>query len=466
MEQQDDEQPRVVIEFEGEKATFWLTPSLTFAQLRSDACFLFGLAPSRAVLCDPIGGAYWPSSGTVLEAQKAHGGKKLRLQLQTKDHNLAASTSTLEASGSAPGSPGQDRPQKAPVRLSFFADEREQSSELLRSGSIRMPRFVGVKSTKLSWDKPPKSVLLVLKPGVESIIGYAATVGHWLQNRKLTVIVQDNSNEQLKDFSSLPKLRDSESLATLVDFVVTLGGDGTVLHAASLFSAAVPPIISFNLGSLGFLTRQQLPNFRPDIQALISGDMFLVLRARLCCKLLKKGPSGYYVSAEHHVLNEIVIDKAGSSNLTNLDCYCDGTYVTTVQGDGVIVCTPTGSTAYSLACGGTMIHPSVPCIGFTPISPHSLSFRPIIFPARAELRITNSKLARAPAYLAFDGTRQYELSGDDVISITTSTWPVPTVTSSDDISSWFASLADCLHWNDRGIQASNESHTNISISNL
>jgi NAD+ kinase len=99
-----------------------------------------------------------------------------------------------------------------------------------------------------------------------------------------------------------------------------------------------------------------------------------------------------------------------------------------------------------------MIHPSVPSIGFTPISPHSLSFRPVVFPARAELRITNSKFARAPAYLSFDGKHRMELSGDDVISITTSQYPVPTVTSSDDISSWFSSLAECLHWNDRAIQ--------------
>lgn len=127
-------------------------------------------------------------------------------------------------------------------------------------------------------------------------------------------------------------------------------------------------------------------------------------------------------------------------------------YVTTVQGDGVIVCTATGSTAYSLACGGPMIHPSVPVIGLTPISPHSLSFRPLVFPGRVELRITNSKLARAPAFLSFDGRCRTELSGDDVLSITTSDWPVPSVSSSDDISAWFSSLAECLHWNDRAAQ--------------
>merc|ERR1711916_24505 len=176
--------------------------------------------------------------------------------------------------------------------------------------------------------------------------------------------------------------------------------------------------------------------------------MFLVLRARLCCKLLRNGPDGYFVAHEQQVMNEVVIDKGGSSSLTSLDTFCDGTYVTTVQGDGVIVCTATGSTAYSLAAGGTMIHPSVPSIGFTPICPHSLSFRPVVFPARVELRITNSKRARSSAFLAFDGKRGWELANDDVISITTGDWPVPTVTSSDEISSWFASLADCLHWNE------------------
>lgn len=99
-----------------------------------------------------------------------------------------------------------------------------------------------------------------------------------------------------------------------------------------------------------------------------------------------------------------------------------------------------------------MVHPSVPAIAFTPICPHSLSFRPVIFPAHAELRIMNGKTARNPAYVSFDGHSKMELQAGDLVEISMSQWPVPCVGSSDNTSSWFASLAECLHWNDRKIQ--------------
>ena len=137
-----DERPRVVIDFEGQKVTFWLTANLTFGQLLTDACYCFGLAPSRATLCDPTAGAYYPASGNVLEVQRAFGRHKLRVQLQTRDQTVLASS--LEASGVTGVTPPESpRLVKAPVRLSFYADECQQSTEVLPTGSIRMPRMVG-----------------------------------------------------------------------------------------------------------------------------------------------------------------------------------------------------------------------------------------------------------------------------------------------------------------------------------
>ncbi len=461
-----------------------MTPSLTFENLRDDACLIWQLPAAKTLLVDAVGGQIWPRAGRVEEAVRASS-EPLRLTVLLRDTDVPfderfpSLSSSLEASGgrysrntdnsgtgksspmlggcsSAPAS-GSSTPStglKSAVRLTFFADQKQASQEVIGDGEIRL-RQMGSKSTRLSWEQRPRVVLLVLKPGNQVVVRYADTVGRWLQSMAMEVAVEEDTGKELAHFTRLSQLlarRQVEDPAQIVDFIVTLGGDGTVLHCASLFKQSVPPVISFNLGSLGFLTRQQLPNFRSDLTALMEGDMFLVTRARLCARLLKNGPDGWFVALEQQVMNEVVIDKGASSNLTNLDTYCDGVYVTTVQGDGVIVCTPTGSTAYSLACGGTMIHPSVPSIAFTPISPHSLSFRPVVFPARAELRITNSKLARAPAFVSFDGRCRTELSGDDVVSITTSEWPVPSVSSSDDISSWFSSLAECLHWNDRAAQ--------------
>jgi NAD+ kinase len=143
-------------------------------------------------------------------------------------------------------------------------------------------------------------------------VKYAETVGRWIKSKGLTVCVEDSNAKDLPEFEVLSELvakKNVDCASTIVDFVVTMGGDGTVLYCASLFKHSVPPIISFNLGSLGFLTRQQLPNFRNDISALLNGEMFLVLRSRLCCRLLKNGREGWFVAAEHQVMNEIVIDK-------------------------------------------------------------------------------------------------------------------------------------------------------------
>lgn len=120
-----------------------------------------------------------------------------------------------------------------------------------------------------------------------------------------------------------------------------------------------------------------------------------------------------------------------------------------MQGDGVIVATPTGSTAYSTAAGGSMVHPNVPCMLFTPICPHSLSFRPVILPdsARLELKIPDD--ARSNAWVSFDGKRRQQLSRGDSVRIFMSEHPIPTVNKSDQTGDWFHSLVRCLNWNER-----------------
>lgn len=149
------------------------------------------------------------------------------------------------------------------------------------------------------------------------------------------------------------------------------------------------------------------------------------------------------------VLNEVVVDRGPSPYLSNVDLFIDGKHVTVVQGDGLIVSTPTGSTAYAVAAGASMIHPSVPAIMITPICPHSLSFRPIVVPAGVELKIKISPDSRNTAWLSFDGRNRQELHHGDALSVTTSVYPVPSICAQDQISDWFDSLADCLQWNVR-----------------
>eukprot|EP00878_Enallax_costatus_P015779 GHUV01016535.1.p1 GENE.GHUV01016535.1~~GHUV01016535.1.p1 ORF type:complete len:178 (+),score=34.64 GHUV01016535.1:1134-1667(+) len=156
---------------------------------------------------------------------------------------------------------------------------------------------------------------------------------------------------------------------------------------------------------------------------------------------------------EHVALNEVVIERGISPFLTNLECFCDGGFVTHVQGDGLIIGTPTGSTAYSLAAGGSMVHPQVPCILFTPICPHSLSFRPLMFPDYCQLCIQVPVDSRGHVWASFDGKDRTELVPGDAVVIRLSKWPVPSVAAEADPSGdWFSAVRECLHWNLRKVQ--------------
>jgi hypothetical protein len=148
-------------------------------------------------------------------------------------------------------------------------------------------------------------------------------------------------------------------------------------------------------------------------------------------------------------LNEVVVSRGPSPFLSNLDLYVNDYLITTVQGDGLIISTPTGSTAYAMAAGASMSHPSVPAIIIAPICPHSLSFRPIVVPAGVELKIALSVDSRHNAWYSIDGRNTTELKPDYYLSITTSEYPLPSICRSDQINDWFEGLAQCLHWNQR-----------------
>jgi len=250
--------------------------------------------------------------------------------------------------------------------------------------------------------------------------------------------------------------------------------------------------MAFHMGSLGFLTPFEIENFEQQITHVLEGHAALTLRSRLRCIVMRKQDKGATGSTADSgsgdkdvtqatatmgekepsaadsaktnllVLNEVVIDRGPSPYLSNIDLYLDGKLITSVQGDGLIVSTPTGSTAYAVAAGASMIHPSVPAIMVTPICPHSLSFRPIVVPAGVELKITVSPDSRNTAWVSFDGRNRQELTHGDSLLVTTSIYPVPSICSQDQISDWFASLAECLHWNVRKKQKAMDELSDLS----
>ncbi|XP_050347969.1 NAD kinase-like isoform X8 [Nymphalis io] len=318
-------------------------------------------------------------------------------------------------------------------------------------------------SQRLTWYKPPLTVLVIKKVHDATILAPFVQLVHWLVHDKSMVVfveaavLDDTLLKEYGDFSSVRERlmtfrAGTDDLTDKIDFIICLGGDGTLLHASSLFQQSVPPVMAFHLGSLGFLTPFEFNNFQDQVMNVLEGHAALTLRSRLQCVVLRKTTEDGKEKKKPTtilVLNEVVVDRGPSPYLSNIDLFLDGKHITSVQGDGLIVSTPTGSTAYAVAAGASMIHPSVPAIMVTPICPHSLSFRPIVVPAGVELKIKLSLEARNLASISFDGRSQLILRPGDSLYVTTSVYPVPSICAQDQISDWFDSLAECLHWNVR-----------------
>jgi NAD+ kinase len=247
----------------------------------------------------------------------------------------------------------------------------------------------------------------------------------------------------------------------------TTCGDGTLLWLSHLLGdAPVPPVLAVGLGSLCFLSPFTVKQLEAAVNLGLNGGFHLTLRHRLTCRVVRcrPGSSGETQAApagltavcggtttHHVVLNECAIDR-GAQALCNLECWMDNIFVTRVQGDGLIVATPSGSTAYNLAAGGSMAHPLVPGLLFTPICAHSLSFRPLVFPDSVHLCVRVPHDARGGCFASFDGRDRTELRPGDSVHIALSRWPMPTVCSRDSTTDWVGSIRNTLHWNERRTQ--------------
>ncbi|KAF2817701.1 NAD kinase [Mytilinidion resinicola] len=297
---------------------------------------------------------------------------------------------------------------------------------------------------------------LLSTPRHGSEVGVNVYVDHKLRKSKRfgmdSILSQDARFEKMLRFWT-PEL--CWTSPEKFDLVLTLGGDGTVLYTSWLFQRIVPPILSFSLGSLGFLTNFQFHQYRDSLNRIM-GDagMRVNLRMRFTCTVYRAqsnppdtGPT-HIESEQFEVLNELVIDRGPSPYVSNLELYGDNALLTVVQADGCIFSTPTGSTAYSLSAGGSLVHPDIPAILLTPICPHTLSFRPMLLNDSMLLRVAVPRNSRATAYCAFDGKGRVELRQGDHVSIAASQYPFPTVLSQP--TEWFDSISRTLRWNTRG----------------
>mgnify|MGYP000156117042 CR=1 FL=1 len=218
------------------------------------------------------------------------------------------------------------------------------------------------------------------------------------------------------------------------DFVVAMGGDGTFLRAARMTVPREIPVLGVNLGSLGFLTEIQEPKLRRALSNVLSGDY--VIEHRMVLEAQAEG-----VNEPLYAVNDVVVCMANVGRMITVGLYVDGEYVKSVSADGVIVSTPTGSTAYSLAAGGPIVFPVMEAIVFTPICPHTLAFRPIIFPST---KVVELEIQQEDAVMVVDGQLRYELHPKDRIRVIRASLDLKIVKAGE--STFFEILRTKLHW--------------------
>jgi len=221
---------------------------------------------------------------------------------------------------------------------------------------------------------------IITKRNKPEAISITKKLIEWLGRRNIQVYVDEEISREINHPLSCPL----SEINKWVNLIIILGGDGTLLSAARALEDEHIPILGVNLGGLGFLTEITLEELFPVLERMIEGKVETEKRMKLCAAVLRNGQR----VGEYSVLNDVVINKSVLARIIDLRTCINGIYVTTYRGDGVIISTPTGSTAYSLSAGGPIVYPSMDSILITPICPHTLTNRPLLIPNNATVELT------------------------------------------------------------------------------
>lgn len=305
-------------------------------------------------------------------------------------------TSVLSPGPSTPGpriactvTESEEKAGRTPLSLIRCTEDGCSAPEPLERSHVCYKPMTD-REAKLKWSVRPKSVLVVKKWRDAAVTTFAFSLAEWLlSTRGLNVWMF------CEEEPPVGVLRFDTTHTEEIDFIVTIGGDGTVLYTSSLFQGPCPPIIPVAHGSLGFLTAIEPSEVHCIIDCVLNGVKMpfdFTPRSRLCVTLYRGTTSA--PEATFLGLNELIVERGPSPYMTALDTYLDGEYLTVVQADGILCATPTGSTAYSLSAGGSILFPTVPALLFTPICPHTLSFRPVMFPDSSVITLQVPSTAR------------------------------------------------------------------------
>lgn len=253
-----------------------------------------------------------------------------------------------------------------------------------------------------------RTVGIISRPRREDVAAVVPQLLKWLQAHQIEALYDHETAACiLPDGRECPR----EQLPGKVDLLVVLGGDGTLLAAARTLGGHAVPILPVNLGGLGFLTSVTLSELYPILEQVLEGKSRISERVLLQTEVVRGGE----VVDRHQALNDAVLNKGALARMIDLDLYIDGGYVCSFKADGLILSTPTGSTAYSLAAGGPIVYPVVEAFVITPICPHTLTNRPLVIPDTAKVEI-DCRAGEEPVYLTLDGQVGVELKGGDRVT--------------------------------------------------
>lgn len=232
-----------------------------------------------------------------------------------------------------------------------------------------------------------------------------------------------------------------DQLSKGLDIGIILGGDGTLLHVAETAARYSVPVIGINLGNLGFLTELTEKETEPALSQILGGTVSMELRMMLKTRLIRKDKTEDY----RYALNDVVINKNAADRLLHLSTKANQDYITTYKADGLVISTPTGSTAYSMSAGGPIVHPGLETILLTPICPFMLSSRPIILPPD---QVVSSRLSaehsECGAVIIIDGQRSWQMEAGDTLEVQAAEHPLQLIVSTEN--DYFTILRNKLKW--------------------
>jgi NAD+ kinase len=283
-----------------------------------------------------------------------------------------------------------------------------------------------------------KTVAIISKPDRPELSAVLPALEKWLQKRNYAVVMD---KESAAYFTASSVMERSELATRAPHLALVLGGDGTLLSAARAVAKAGTLILGVNLGTLGFMTELPLADLYPALEAIEQERYMVDSRSMLSCSLLRGGA----IVATHAALNELVVSKSAIARLNHFELFVDSEFVSSYKADGLIIATPTGSTAYSLGAGGPILEPKVDAFVITPVSPHGLTHRPVVVRDTVEIEI-QVKTGQEEAYLSFDGQVGMPMRDGDIVRCVKAQHPAKLLRFRE---TFFEVLATKLKWGER-----------------